>query len=224
MDRIYNLGIVFYELFSGEGRHPEIKPQDTAETAEKSGIHKTDMDKEPHPHPLACPLNFLGRLSIFNDAGNVGDSLESSDNNCQLLDVTENNSMPRKKRVTPVSCTLSTISIESLRRKGVPVSLCNLIGNMIDSMNGDLSGDEAYGTMSDVRSDLQLMLDKPNRFLYDMDCKKLAVTGLQLNEEVVFREMDFSALQESYRRSISGGNECGLIFGPSGIGKTVLAN
>ncbi|KAL3800901.1 hypothetical protein ACHAW5_002052 [Stephanodiscus triporus] len=111
-----------------------------------------------------------------------------------------------KKRGIPMSCTLSSTSIEQL------------------IMNGDLSGDEAYRAMSDVRCDLQLMLDKPDRFLHDMNLEKLAVTGLQLNEAVFGREMDFSALQDSYMRLISGVNECGVIVGPSGIGKTVLAN
>jgi len=93
---------------------------------------------------------------------------------------------------------------------------------MID--NGDVSGEEAYQSMSDVCCDLQLMLDKPNRFLYDIDIDKLAVTGLQLNEYMFGRDEDLSLLQGSYKRSISGQNECGIIVGPSGIGKSVLAN
>jgi predicted ATPase len=129
--------------------------------------------------------------------------------------------MPHKKRANPL---LSLISTEPLRQKRVPISLCDLIGNMIDIIHGDLSTDEAYCTVSDVRRDLQLMIDKPERFLYDMDLEKLAVTGLQVNEAVFGREMDLTALQKSYMRSIYGENECAIIVGPSGIGKTVLSN
>jgi predicted ATPase len=99
----------------------------------------------------------------------------------------------------------------------------DLISNMLGNIDGNLSRDEAYLTMSDVQSDLQLMRDKSDRFLYDMNLEKLAVTGLQLNETVFGREVDFTDLQNSYRRSISGENECAIIVGPSGVGKTVLA-
>ncbi len=225
MQRIYHLGIVFYELFSGGERPQKTDAQTkTVESTDKSGVNEADVDKKLDPHTLFSALDLSGRLSIFDEISDTGYLFESSNNNHQPLDITEENLMPRKKRATPVSCTLSSISIEPLQRKGVPISLCNLIGNMIDSMNGDLSGYETYRAMPVVRSDLQLMLDKPNRFLYDLDCEKLAVTGLQLNDAVFGRDMDFSALQNSYRRSISGHNECGLIVGPSGIGKTVLAN
>jgi hypothetical protein len=55
----------------------------------------------------------------------------------------------------------SSLSTEPPRHKEVPISICDLIGNMLDSIiNGDLSKDEAYCAISDVRSDLQLMLDK----------------------------------------------------------------
>ena len=218
MQRIYNLGIVFYELFSG-GERPQKTDAQT-----KTVVNEADVDKKPYHHTLFSALDLSGRLSIFDEISDTEYLFENSNNNHQPLDTTEENLMPRKKRATPVSCTLSSISIEPLQRRGVPISLCNLIGNMIDSMNGDLSGDETYRAMPVVRSDLQLMLDKPNRFLYDMDCEKLAVTGLQLNDAVFGRDMDFSALQNSYRRSISGHNECGFIVGPSGIGKTALAN
>ena len=97
--------------------------------------------------------------------------------------------------------------------KGLPVALCDLIGNMIDCANGDLSGEEAYCRMSDVRTDLQLMMDQPRRFLDDLDIKKLSVTGLPLNDVQLGREMDLSMLQGAYRRSISGKNEMAIISG-----------
>ena len=204
--RIYNLGIVFYELFSGGDSPPG--------RIIKAGLKEGQ---------LTSALDFSKRLSLIDDSS--VDFCENVNGSPQPADVTKENIKPCKKRATgSISCTLSSLSMDSLKLRGMPASLCHLIGNMLDSMNGDLGGDEAYTTMSDVRSDLQLMLDKPNQFLYDMDCEKLAVTGLQLNESVFDRENDYSDLQSSFRRSLSGENECGVIVGPPGIGKTVLAN
>ncbi|KAL3822933.1 hypothetical protein ACHAXA_011648 [Cyclostephanos tholiformis] len=216
MQRIYNLGLVFYELFSGGERPPEINTQnDTAESMRKHGVNEDDVDGEPLP---------LGRLSIFNDDDDVEGIFKNSDDCCPLLDVNDENLMSRKKRASSSNCTSNAISIEPLRQKGLYVSLCDLINNMLDIINVDFIKDETYRTMTDVRNDLQQMLDKPDRFLHDLDLEKLAITGLQLNEAVFGRKMDFTDLQNSYRRSISGENECAVIVGPSGIGKTVLAN
>ena len=121
--------------------------------------------------------------------------------------------------------------INQLKVLGIPTSLCNLIHNMIDSIHGDLSGNEAYKSMSDVQTDIQLLIDSPTKYLYDVNIDKLAVTGLQLDGYELGRDIEFGILQSSYRRSISisttpsnQSNECGIIVGPSGIGKSVLAN
>eukprot|EP00984_Skeletonema_dohrnii_P023318 scaffold12401_cov74-Skeletonema_dohrnii-CCMP3373.AAC.1 len=79
--------------------------------------------------------------------------------------------------------------------------------------------------MSDVRSDLRLMLDNPNTFLRDLDMTKLSTTGSQFIEKTMFgRNVELSTIKDAYRRSISG--ECGLvtISGTSGTGKSLLAN
>jgi predicted ATPase len=218
MQRIYNLGLIFYELFSGGGRPPEINTPNLIYDSmlQIRGVKKGDADDEP--------LLPVGRLNISNDIDDVGNSFKESDVSPQPLDVTGMNLMPRKKSINTSSCIVDSISTEPLRQKRVPTFLCDLIDNMLDVINGDLSREEAYRTVSDVRKDLQLMLDKPDRFLYDMDVERLAVTGLQLSEALFWRETDFTSLQGSYRRSISGENECAIIVGPSGIGKTVLAN
>ena len=77
--------------------------------------------------------------------------------------------------------------------------------------------------MSEVVVDLQLMLERPIKYLHDLDLEKLSKHGLGLKETIFGREVEFSTIQESYRRSIDGGSECGIISGPSGVGKSVLA-
>ena len=131
---------------------------------------------------------------------------------------------PNKKKATRTGSAMHSDSIESLQMKGVPNSICSLIGNMLDCINGDLSGDEAYHTISDVRDDLQLMLEKPDRYLHGMNLEQMSATGLQLNEVMFNRGAELAALKDSYRRSISGKDEFGVLVGPSGIGKSVLAN
>ena len=133
---------------------------------------------------------------------------------------------------TNSNTTIISDLINQLKVLGIPTSLCNLIHNMIDSIHGDLSGNEAYKSMADVQTDIQLLIDQPTKYLYDVNVDKLAVTGLQLDGYELGRDLEFGILQSSYRRSISMNNntssnqhnECGIIVGPSGIGKSVLAN
>ena len=181
MQRIYNLGLVFYELFSGGERPPEFNALNlTAESMDKGGVENGEADIGPLPYDLIGALDLSRSLNIFDDINDVGNLFQHSDDSHLSLHITEKNMMPRKKRANPSgSSMLNSISTEPLRKKGVPFSLCDLISNMLDIMNGDLSKDEAYRTMSDVRGDLQLMLDKPDRFLYDMDVEKLAVTATE---------------------------------------------
>ncbi|KAL7547548.1 hypothetical protein ACHAWF_010831 [Thalassiosira exigua] len=152
-------------------------------------------------------LDLSRQLSLVDEAGNSSDGTEES--------------MPHRKKGPKTCGTAQSVSMEPLEIKGLPIRLCDLVGNMID--NGDLSGPEAYQRISAVRSDLQLMIDDPDRFLHD-NLDRLMLDGLQLNEVVFGREGELSLLQESFNRSIAGDNELGVIVGESGIGKSVLAH
>eukprot|EP00985_Skeletonema_marinoi_P012743 scaffold6221_cov216-Skeletonema_marinoi.AAC.1 len=94
--------------------------------------------------------------------------------------------------------------LKPLKGKRVPVQLCDLIANMIDCINGTLSGDDAYQSMTHVRDDLQLMLERPAIYLYDQDMGRISMTGLQLGDTVFGRNEELSSLKECYRRSVSG--------------------
>jgi len=221
---IYSLGIVLYELFSGGERIPEIKQQDGAKQPLSEGgadIQPEPLGSLPNDDPLkfdlACGLNIIDNLP--DDDVGVGERGDGG----KLFDDDEE-SMPRKKKGPQAGGTMQSTSVEPLKLMGLPASVCALIANMLDCINGDLSGTEAYQSMSDVCIDLQLMLEKPNRFLHDLDLDKVAVTRLQLNEAMFGRDLEFSTLRDSYQRSIRGENELGIIVGPSGIGKSVLAN
>jgi hypothetical protein len=50
MQRIYNLGLIFYELFLGGGKPPEFNAlYDTAESMDKGSVENGEADIEPSP-------------------------------------------------------------------------------------------------------------------------------------------------------------------------------
>ncbi|KAL7456012.1 hypothetical protein ACHAWC_007538 [Mediolabrus comicus] len=71
------------------------------------------------------------------------------------------------------------------------------------------------------------MLEKPNIYLYDQDFGQLSITGLQFGNTSFGRDTELSTIKDAYRRStkLDGGeNEMAIISGPSGSGKSLLAN
>ena len=215
MQRIHSLGVVFYEIFSRGGRPAALEPQKQAgekpkgsqtETEEQEDLGNLDslfFDEVVAPIDLdgVCGMNMYDDVSI-PDENNVHEVISFGQN-------------PAKK--------LCSVSMEPLKVKGIPWSLCDLISNMMDCDNGTVGGENAYQNMSQVRSDLQLMLVKPVIYLYDQDIAMFATTGLQRSETIFGRNAEFSTIMDAYRRSVSGDNESVTIFGPSGSGKTFLA-
>ncbi|KAK1741315.1 putative AAA ATPase, partial [Skeletonema marinoi] len=117
----------------------------------------------------------------------------------------------------------TTHGVEPLKEKGVPRSLCDLVAIMLDCANGTLLKDETYQDMSDVRDDLQLMLDKPSIYLHDQDMGRLSYTGLQIGDTLFGRNAELSTIKEAYQRTVAGDNELVTIYGHSGTGKSTLA-
>eukprot|EP00984_Skeletonema_dohrnii_P011063 scaffold4391_cov106-Skeletonema_dohrnii-CCMP3373.AAC.3 len=216
---IYSLGLVFYEIFSGGERPPEIIEQQQNNVANKESrdaeakdvsVQKElgDLDSSLLVDHAAAPIDVEGKLSIF-------DTIKDE----------EFNTLPKKRHTSENSDfqkNKCAVSVEPLKGKRVPVQLCDLIANMIDCINGTLSGDDAYQSMTHVRDDLQLMLERPAIYLYDQDMGRLSMTGLQLGDTVFGRNEELSSLKECYRRSISGKTEFAFISGHAGIGKSFL--
>ena len=84
-----------------------------------------------------------------------------------------------------------TISTESLRGNKIPGPLCDLIENMVNSINGELSSssNETYRSMSDVQTDLQLMIDQPFIFLRDIDLEELSTNNLHFSETLLYHNV-----------------------------------
>eukprot|EP00804_Cyclotella_cryptica_P022353 CCRYP_015913-RA/>CCRYP_015913-RA protein AED:0.01 eAED:0.01 QI:137/1/1/1/0.66/0.5/4/982/1465 len=192
--RIYALGLVFYELFSGGILPPpELLP---VSSSEGPGV----------------TLTFYETVNL-------------SDLNCSKLnnneEISSNDTLTRKKLSKP-HVQLQSV-IESLKAIGLPYRLCDLLYNMLDCINGDLSGCEAFVNMTDVTAELQLMLDNPLKFMHDPDVSAISSAGLQLKDMSVVRNEEFASLQQAYHRATDGSSEFAIITGGSGTGKSYLA-
>lgn len=189
MQRIHSLGLVVYKIFSG-GETPN-----TASAYNKNGnqgaIPELDIG------------NTLKLTDAFDDLGDIDDIFDEGGNESQTN---------REKKTIRVE----ENEMKLLRDKGIPDPLVDLIGNMLDAIKCDLSGNDTYSQMIDVACDLRLMLDKPGTFLNGIDMGRLSATGLQISETTIFcREREIATLEESYRRAKEGKSEMAIISGES---------
>eukprot|EP00986_Skeletonema_menzelii_P007620 scaffold2995_cov135-Skeletonema_menzelii.AAC.10 len=208
---LYSLGIVFYEIFSRGERPAEI--EELKRKGDKPKGFETgtqDVSEDFNPFHQGGTIDYAaGELSVFQ---NLLSDYNLSDDDSTSYDLTfQEGDGPRKKRAQNENIThennnnntLCSISVEPLKEKGVPVSLCDLIANMLNCAEGTLRNDDAYNDMSEVRDDLQLMLDKPSIYLHDQDMGLLSTTGLQIRDTVFGRNAELSTIKEAYRRTMS---------------------
>jgi predicted ATPase len=220
---IFSLGIVFYEIFSGGERPAElIEQQHVGE--EPNGSQKSHTGTDPLPVDDYLDGNIIdlgGELGIFDDLQDEYNEIWG--NNTNNIDDFLRDQPPKKKESRNKSSITCSVSVDPLRVKGIPGPLCDLIANMLEITNGTLRGEDAYHIMSDVRDDLQLMLDKPAIYLHDQDMGRLSSTGLQFGATMFGRKAELSTIIDAYRRSVSGETELVTISGLSGTGKSFLA-
>ena len=207
-EMIYRLGLVFFELFSG-------------------GMVLLEDD------PLANNDNHedgrgLTALNIIQALGE-DDDLFGGGLNANLVGESETDD-PNHSRKKPTSSLLPTSqaskSIEILKSMHLPVSLCNLIGNMIDCCTGDFTKDDTYSCLADVKVDLKCMMESPMVYLRDIDLDSVSKLGLQMDDSTATfygRDEEFSKLKQMYNRSISDKCEAAILCGVSGVGKSHLA-
>ena len=250
MQRLYSLGVVFYEIFSGGERPINVVSAPTAPTAPTGATTTTETLTSSLSQEEISENNIT--LDLFDDhdeiiggdgsggpptiglLGKGGDALgleglifddvpdaaadddynhllrhgddEAADND----GVNNNGGIPRKRQITQQnhgnlnnnsknSNTMSSVSIvEPLKAKGIPVSLCDMIVNMMDCTYGTLRGQDAYHSMMEVRDDLRLMLDRPDLYLYDQDMGRLSSTGLQFGGSSFGRNAELATIKDAY--------------------------
>ena len=232
MQRIYRLGEVFHVIFSG-GERSSHRSSSAEMMGEKiSAGYEIQIealpqqlfeDVNPSPFDQDGPIDPAGGLGIFD---NIEDhfAFNQAVQHDKVADIDEHH-IPMNKRAQMNNESRKKrsyiISVEPLREKGLPTSLCDLVFNMFDCINYSLSGEDAYQSMSDVRSDLRLMLDQPQTFLHD---QAVIISGTQFIEGTMFgRNTELSTIKDIYCQSVS--DKCGLvtISGQSGTGKSLLA-
>ena len=183
-----------------------------------------------------------GGSDLFGN--NNGNTFDSNNNDGAELDLDDdmsafgmNEENPTKRRAqsdTPldnssqktslVRTPSASSSVEPLQLLGLPTSLCDLISNMMDIVDGDFRGNGGtYEFISEVRDDLKLMIDSPHVYLHNFDLAKAANDGLQFGSSVHGREAELQTLRECYQRAISSEFEVAMICGTSGIGKSELS-
>eukprot|EP00986_Skeletonema_menzelii_P007041 scaffold2704_cov162-Skeletonema_menzelii.AAC.1 len=216
---LYSLGIVFYEIFSRGERPAGLERKQIQ--GDEPGRCRGQTEAEELLESLD-PLPFdQGDGKIDLEAVDIDDfELFKIDD---LQDKYNDASLPRKKESSSNNKVMNAVSVEPLKTRGVPGPLCDLIANMLDVADGSLGGEDAYRDMSDVRDDLQLMLDKPSFYLFDQDMGIFSTTGLQFGGTLFGRKAQLSTIIDSYRRSAVGESESVLISGKSGTGKSLLA-
>jgi predicted ATPase len=112
---------------------------------------------------------------------------------------------------------------EYLRLIGVPNPVCGVIYNMMDCVYGDLSSRECYSALDEAIVDLQLMIDKPSKFLRGLDMDNIPSFVTQLNEIKIPRHKEFEDIMSCYRRCVEGSCKLTIIKGESGSGKSWIS-
>eukprot|EP00985_Skeletonema_marinoi_P008493 scaffold3856_cov73-Skeletonema_marinoi.AAC.1 len=216
--------IVFYEIFSGGERPAELEQKQIGETTD-NGFETAVTEELSEGFNPFHQGGTIGRdsaeLSIYQ---HLLSDYNLSDDDSTSYDMAFQGDGPRKKRAQNENYNMCSVSVDPLKEKGLPTSLCDLVANMLDCTNGTLRKDETYQDMTEVRDDLQLMLDKPSIYLHDQDTGRLSTTGLQIGDTVFGRNAELSTIKEAYRRSVSGDSELVTIYGHSGTGKSTLAH
>eukprot|EP00986_Skeletonema_menzelii_P011803 scaffold6193_cov139-Skeletonema_menzelii.AAC.1 len=237
---LYSLGIVVYEIFSRGERPAELERKQTevdgpdgcqgqaSNEAERLLVER--LDALPFDQDQGGGMIDLDRVEIDDfELIKFDDDLQDQYNDIWGNHDTDGSLQgrnSRKKGSASNDYVMCAVSVEPLKTRGVPGPLCDLIANMLDiseGIGGSLEGEDAYQDMSDVRDDLQLMLDKPSIYLYDQDMGRFSTTGLQFGGTLFGRKAELLTIIDSYRRSEVGESESVLISGKSGTGKSLLA-
>eukprot|EP00804_Cyclotella_cryptica_P021186 CCRYP_001485-RA/>CCRYP_001485-RA protein AED:0.02 eAED:0.02 QI:1/1/1/1/1/1/2/1352/1114 len=215
LQRIYSLGLVLYELFSGG----DLPPPDLLV------VHNASEGSLSAMRSFSLSLNVSDEINIWGSSNNDNFSCDGLDNEFDMDYVSRSKRQyfPPGQSISSSSQSICNVSVDHLRVKGVPTPLCDLIHNMIDCINGDFMGNDSYCQMSEVTSDLQLMLSKPSVYLHDLDVNRISVTGLELDEATFVRDEELASLQSAYQRSVMGSSELAIVTGVSGTGKSTLA-
>ena len=189
VQRIYCLGLVLWELFSGG----------------------------ESPPPSVVALSFCDNAFVSLSTNSL---VETNNDDGESV-----STYPKRHQshTGAKESSLCQSSCEYLRFIGVTSQISCLILNMLDCVYGDLAGKDCYSNMTDVVSDLQLMLDKPSKFLWGTTLDTFS-SDLQSSDMNIQREDEFETIKSCFRRCVTGSCEVAIIKGESGSGKSWMAH
>ena len=222
--QIFHLSLVFYRLFSGGDTPPSTL---------------MTLASLPRAFVSLCTMTLVkngtasngNNSSSYNHSNNNGYANMNNDNQDDRSLSNQSNSKrhqgPARKEIG-----LCQISCEYLLLSGVPSPLCHLIFNMMDCVHGDFAENDCYSNFNDIISDLRLMMDKPDKFLWGfqtmiMDQSSTSSSGTQfqlLSGMDISRHKEFESIGSSYRSCLSGYSQVVIIQGESGSGKSWVAH
>ncbi len=226
--RLQSLGLVLYELFTDENFFGEnCDNNDSLGLTNENGGKARALDAIKN-------TSFESALNL-NHKDDDEDNLEGlfqtssskkkrhSINFARKLSSSINKSRPEIENISDslLNTDITTFTA-TLRLSGLPVSLCDLIANLIECSEGEFASNIAYQQMCDVRNDLRLKAFHPEKYLRDVDVSN--VTTLPLGKSLFGRQTELNTLVDAYKTNLLGG-ECRAAFisGTSGVGKSKLA-
>lgn len=145
---------------------------------------------------------FSGEEPPFEEES-VSPNMFLSVNSISLNNDGETNHPPRKK--SQRSQDMFSKCITRLKCTEVPASIFSLVRNLLACTEGDSRIDEAYSSLTDVLSDLKIMIDDPEIFVHDIETNPLP--PLLIPDKHYGREYEMEKLEKSYQNHING--HCG---------------
>ena len=151
-------------------------------------------------------------------------------------DHTGDNNEPayKKAKQTPLSeqkqqggsdlCSIPVI-IQRMQKLDLPASICRIVQNLLESA-ADVGARDAYKSLSEVGTDLHLLLFDPTRFLFDKE-GGISPGNMQLlykKERLYGRDKEEKLITDAFCRVTRGRSEAFFIGGFSGSGKSMLVD
>eukprot|EP00804_Cyclotella_cryptica_P020612 CCRYP_003442-RB/>CCRYP_003442-RB protein AED:0.05 eAED:0.05 QI:255/1/1/1/1/1/3/704/1362 len=112
-----------------------------------------------------------------------------------------------------------------LSEKGCPISISQLVGNLLACGDGLFRSDDSYSCVEDAIDDMHLLLEEPHRFLFEpLNTSYHGKTLLTFpNDRMFGRSAEASKITQAFSRVVSTGrSEIIIVSGYSGSGKTRL--
>ena len=122
------------------------------------------------------------------------------------------------------SDSFSSPAIGRMQQLGVPLSLCRIVQNLLESAS-EIRARDAYKALGEVGKDLHLLLFDPNRFLFDNEGISPGNMQLLYNKERLYgRDEEETLITDAFCRVTRGRSEAFFIGGFSGSGKSMLVD